>query len=179
MRKMPSVTKSKGMSLKAENSGVMLLKLGRGLRGRRLRTRRLAMTRRKRRMNPRIRVAQAKPTAGKRRWSMRGKMTPPILPDVIAIPVAFPRRWRKKCPIEAIHGVLIKHPPIPFNRLYTMKKCQYFVQRPRRNIEAINKMLPENMRTLGPYASKIGPIGAPIQRKVSDSSAELESESKI
>lgn len=116
-------------------------------------------------MNPRIRVAQAKPTAGNRRWSIRGKIIPPILPDVIAIPVALPRRRRKKCPIDAIHGVLIKHPPIPFNKLYTMKKCQYSVHRPRRNIDASNKMLPENTRTLGPYASNIGPIGAPIQQK--------------
>lgn len=68
-------------------------------------------------MKPIIRVAQANPTMGKRRWSIKGKTIPPMLPEVMAIPVAFPRRARKKCPMEATHGVLIKQPPIPLRTL--------------------------------------------------------------
>ena len=62
-------------------------------------------------INPRIRVAQANPTAGKSRWSISGKMMPPIDPEVMAIPVAFPLLRRKKWPMDAMHGVLIRHPP--------------------------------------------------------------------
>jgi len=96
MRKMPIVMKVKGRSLKTVRSGATLLKLAMRFRGRRLRTRKLAMRRRKSKINPRILVAHAKPTVGKSFWSMRGKIMPPILPDVIAIPVAFPRLTRKK-----------------------------------------------------------------------------------
>lgn len=76
-------------------------------------------------MNPRIRVAQAKPTFGNSRCSINGKIMPPMDPAVMAIPVAFPRLTRKKCPIEAMQGVLIRQPPMPFSTLYTMMKCQY------------------------------------------------------
>jgi hypothetical protein len=34
-------------------------------------------------------------------------------------------------------------------------------QSPKRNMEATSKMLPAKIKALGPYASKIGPIGAP------------------
>jgi hypothetical protein len=108
---MPIVTKVKGRSLKTEKSGATLLKLAIGFRGKRLLTNRFAIPSRNRRMKPRMRVAQAKPTMGKSLCSIRGKIIPPIEPEVIAIPVAFPRLRRKKCPMEATHGVLMRQPP--------------------------------------------------------------------
>lgn len=51
------------------------------------------MLRRKRKMNANIRVAHLKPTSGKRRWSIKGKMIPPIEPPVVARPVAAARRF--------------------------------------------------------------------------------------
>jgi hypothetical protein len=117
MRKIPSDTKANGRSLKTVRSGETLLRLAIGLRGSRLRTRRFAVVRINRRMNPRIRVAHAKPTVGKSFWSMRGKIIPPIEPEVIAIPVALPRFTRKKWPTEATQGVTMRQPPIPLRTL--------------------------------------------------------------
>jgi hypothetical protein len=96
IKKIPKVTKAKGRSLKTVKLGETLRKLATGFRGKRLRTRRLATTNKKTRMNPRILVAQAKPTIDKSFCSMRGKMMPPREPLVIAMPVALPRLLRKK-----------------------------------------------------------------------------------
>lgn len=96
IKKIPRVRKVKGRSLKTVGSGATLRKEAMGFRGRRLLSSKFAMMSRKTRMNPRIRVAQANPTSGKRRWSIRGNITPPMLPEVMAIPVALPRRVRKK-----------------------------------------------------------------------------------
>lgn len=96
MRKMPIVTNVNGRSLKTVKSGAMLLKLPIGFRGRRLLTRRFASTSRKTRIKPKILVDQAKPTMGKSLCSIRGKMIPPMEPEVIATPVALPRLRRKK-----------------------------------------------------------------------------------
>lgn len=68
-------------------------------------------------MNPTHRVAQAKPIEGNSFWSISGKIIPPMLPAVMAIPVALPRLTRKKCPTEAIHGVLMREPPMPLRTL--------------------------------------------------------------
>lgn len=112
-RKMPSVKKAKALSLNTRKSGRTALKEVIFFLGSLLLTRRLAMTSRKIRINPRILVAHAKPSMGKSLCSMSGKMIPPILPEVIAIPVALPRLTKKKCPIDAIHGVLMRAPPKP------------------------------------------------------------------
>ena len=101
--------------MKTVKSGAMLLKLPIGFLGKRLLTKRFASRSKKSRIKPKILVAQAKPTVGKSLCNVRGKMIPPMEPEVIAIPVAFPRLRRKKCPIEAMQGVLIRHPPMPFS----------------------------------------------------------------
>ena len=62
-------------------------------------------------MDPRIRVAQANPTAANSLCSISGKMIPPIDPEVIAIPVALARLRRKTWPMDAMHGELMRHPP--------------------------------------------------------------------
>jgi hypothetical protein len=108
------VTNANGRSLNMVKSGAMLLKLPIGFCGRRLLKSRFPTTRRKTSMNPRMRVPHANPTIGKSLCNMRGIMIPPIEPEVMAIPVAFPRLRRKKWPMEAMQGVLIRHPPIPF-----------------------------------------------------------------
>jgi len=117
MRKIPIVTKANGRSLKTDRSGDILRKLVIGFLGSRLRSKIFAMIRRKSKIKPTIRIDQAKPTVGRRRWSMSGKTIPPMLPDVMAIPVAFPRFTRKKWPIEAMFGVLIRAPPRPLRTL--------------------------------------------------------------
>ena len=58
IRKIPSVTKVNGSSLKTVGSGAMLRKLT-DFRGRRLRTSKFAMMSRKTRIKPMIRVAHA------------------------------------------------------------------------------------------------------------------------
>ena len=105
------MTNVKARSLKTVKSGAMLLRLPIGFRGNRLLTRRFARMSKNRRMNPNMRVAHAKPTVGKSRWSINGKMIPPMDPEVMAIPVALARLRRKKWPIEAMHGVLMRQPP--------------------------------------------------------------------
>ena len=85
---------------------------------------RLAMPRRKMKMKARIRVAHLKPSSGKRRWSIRGKMMPPALPPVVARPVAAARRLWKKCAMEPIAGVKIKEEPMPQRMEYVRMKCQ-------------------------------------------------------
>ena len=65
IRKIPSVTKVKGRSLKTVRSGDRTSMLATGFRGRRLRTRRLVRASRKTRMRPTMRVAHANPTKGK------------------------------------------------------------------------------------------------------------------
>lgn len=72
-----------------------------------------------------MRVAQAKPTAGKRRCSMRGMTTPPREPPVVAIPIARPRRREKKWPIAEIAGEKIREVPRPARRPKVRRKCQY------------------------------------------------------
>jgi len=94
--KIPKVSRENGMSLKTVKSGKMLPKLGRGFRGSLLRTNVLQMTSRNMSMKPMIRADQAKPTIGNSRWSINGKMIPPIPPAVMAIPVALPRFFKKK-----------------------------------------------------------------------------------
>jgi len=96
IRKIPIVTNKNGKSLKTVKSGAILLKLPIGFRGRRLLTRRFASTSRNKRMNPKMRVAQAKPTLGNSLCSIKGKIMPPMDPEVMAIPVALPRLRRKK-----------------------------------------------------------------------------------
>lgn len=125
MRKMPRVTRANGISLKTARSGVTLFKLVIGVRGNRLLTSRFMITSKTNRINPKILVAHANPTVGNSFWSINGNMIPPIEPAVIATPVAFPRLARNQCPIEAMQGVLMRQPPIPFRTLYTMMKCQY------------------------------------------------------
>jgi hypothetical protein len=105
------VTNVNGRSLNTLKSGAILLKLPIGFRGRRLLTRRFARRSKKASMKPRMRVAHAKPTVGKSLCNISGKIMPPIEPEVMATPVAFPRLRRKKWPMEAIHGVLMRHPP--------------------------------------------------------------------
>jgi hypothetical protein len=77
------------------------------------------------------------------------------------MPVALPRFTRKKWLAAANAGVKIKLVPRPPRTPKTRKKCQYCVQIPRRNIERHSKMLPESTSSLGPCASKIGPIWSP------------------
>jgi hypothetical protein len=67
--------------------------------------RKLAATVRDRHKKPRMRMAQAQPTFANRDSSMSGKMTPPRLPAVEAMPVARPRRTLKKWPMAAMEGV--------------------------------------------------------------------------
>lgn len=117
MRKIPRLTSAKGGSLKTERSGATDLKLHIGLRGSLLLTSKFAIPSRAARMNPRILVAHANPRAGMSLCSMSGKTMPPIEPLVMAIPVAFPRLRRKKCPMDEMQGVLRKAPPRPFRTL--------------------------------------------------------------
>lgn len=95
--------------------------------GRRERTRQTAMKQRKAVMKPRIRVAHANPTLGKRDWSMRGKMIPPREPPAAARPVALPRFAWKKWPIALILGVKMSEVPVPPMMPITSMKCQYSV----------------------------------------------------
>ena len=82
------------------------------------------MQRRKSERNARIRVAHLKPTSGKRRWSIKGKMMPPTLPPVLARPVVAARRLSKKCAMEPIAGVKIREEPTPQRTEYVKMKCQ-------------------------------------------------------
>ena len=93
-RKSPIVIIRKVLSLKIRKSGRMLLRLN-GLPGSRERMSRLAMMRRKRKMKPSARVAQAKPAEMNKSESMRTKKMPPSDPPQLAIPVANPRRMLK------------------------------------------------------------------------------------
>lgn len=117
IRNIPSVTNVNGSSLNTRKSGEIDLKLAMGFLGSLLRTSRLAIMRRNRSINPKIRVDHAKPTLGRSLWSMRGKIIPPKEPEVMAIPVALPRLTRKKWPMDAMHGVLIRQPPMPLSTL--------------------------------------------------------------
>lgn len=84
-------------------------------------------------------------------WSIRGKIIPPMLPAVMAIPVAVPRLRRKKWPMLARAGVFIGQPPNPFrSTLYTIMKCQYLVHKPSNIMEAGRKTLPPRTRSPGP-----------------------------
>lgn len=56
--------------------------------------------------------------------SINGKTTPPMLPPVAAIPVAFARRAKKKCAMEAIAGVKISDVPRPQRMEKVKMKCQ-------------------------------------------------------
>lgn len=52
-------------------------------------------------------------------------MTPPREPPVVAMPVAEPRDWEKKCPMEETTGVKIREVPRPARRPKERRKCQY------------------------------------------------------
>lgn len=109
-------------------------------------------------MKAMMRVAHSKPTLGNNCCNASGKMTPPSDPPAAAMPVALPRFTRKKWLAAANAGVKIRLVPRPPRTPKTRKKCQYCVQIPRRNIERHNKMLPASTSSLGPCASKMGPI---------------------
>lgn len=96
MKKAPPVARAKVLFLKIRQSGQMFADMVPALGGgRRERIKRFAMSRRKRKMNARIRVDHLKPRVGKRRCSIRGKIMPPMLPPVVARPVAQARRrWK-------------------------------------------------------------------------------------
>ena len=94
MRKSAIHRMKKVLSLKILSSGSMLVREN-GLVGSRDRTRMFAMIRRKIKMNPRVLVAQAKPTEANREESIRGNKTPPRDPAQLAKPVAKPRRTLK------------------------------------------------------------------------------------
>jgi hypothetical protein len=64
---------------------------------------------------------------GRRDWSMRGKMMPPMAPPVAARPVAVPRRTRKKWPTEEMAGVKMSEVPEPARMPMVRMKCQYSV----------------------------------------------------
>jgi hypothetical protein len=64
-------------------------------------------------MNARTRVAQRKPTSGKRRWSIRGIMVPDIDPPVVASPTIAARRRQKKWAMAPIAGVKMREFPTP------------------------------------------------------------------
>ena len=71
------------------------------------------MLRRKRNIKARIRTAQRYPTRGKSRWSMSGKMIPPIEPPVVARPVAAARRIMNQWAMAPTAGVKIREEPMP------------------------------------------------------------------
>ncbi len=93
MKKTPAVVSAKVGSRKMVKSGSTLAPF---VGGKRERMRRLARRRRNAKMKPMMRVDQAKPIRGKSDCSIRGKMMPPRLPPVVALPVALPRARRKK-----------------------------------------------------------------------------------
>lgn len=72
-------------------------------------------------------MPQSQPSDGfeKRLLSIRGATIPPIEPPALAIPVANPRRSRKKWPTEARHGVNKREQPVPLSTPNTRMKCQY------------------------------------------------------
>lgn len=110
MKKTPAVVNANIPFLKMPKSGHMLARFFGGKRERRSR---LAMISRNRMMNPMMRVAQAKPTRGKRRCRSSGKRIPPTEPPVAASPVAVPLELKKKCPIAETAGVNIREVPMP------------------------------------------------------------------
>ena len=93
MKKTPAVVKAKTLSLKIPGSGHTLPPT---LGGRRERMNKFASITRNSRMNPMIRVAQAKPMVSKRCWRRSGNMIPPTEPPVAARPLALPRETMKK-----------------------------------------------------------------------------------
>lgn len=135
-----------------------------GLGGSRDLMRRQAMMQQNTSMNAMIRVAHAKPTLGNNCCRANGKMTPPSEPPAAAMPVALPRFTRKKWLAAAKAGVKIRLEPMPPSTPNTRKKCQYWVQVPRRNMERHNKMLPASTKSRGPCASKMGPIWSPQKK---------------
>jgi hypothetical protein len=50
---------------------------------------------------------------GSRDLRIRGKMIPPTPPDVVAMPVARPRRALKKCAMQPYEGEFRSAPPRP------------------------------------------------------------------
>jgi hypothetical protein len=80
-------------------------------------------------MNPIIRVDQAKPMRGMRDSRRRGKITPPMAPPAVAMPVVVPRRREKKWPTAAMEGVNRRAVPIPPRREKVRMKCQYSISR--------------------------------------------------
>ena len=86
---------------------------------------RFATARSTRKTNPWILVAHAQPTFKKSDSSISGKMTPPMEPPVVAIPVALARLARKKCPMAATAGVTIRDVPAPPRMPKTIRNCQY------------------------------------------------------
>ena len=76
-------------------------------------------------MKPMIRQAHGKPMVMKRCCSRRGNRIPPMLPPVVAIPVAEPRETRKKWPIAETAGVKTREVPRPPRMDKVRMKCQY------------------------------------------------------
>jgi hypothetical protein len=68
---------------------------------------------RNKKMNPWTLVAHAHPSLGKSASSNSGNIMPPSDPPIVAIPVAFARLVRKKCPMDATAGVTISDVPVP------------------------------------------------------------------
>ena len=56
---------------------------------------------------------------------------PPTLPPVAAMPVAFARRIKKKCAIDAMAGVKIRDVPKPQRMENVRMKCQNSTQQHR------------------------------------------------
>jgi hypothetical protein len=96
------------------------------------------------------------------------------------MPVAFPRFSMKKCPMEEMAGVKMREVPDPPRTPKTSMKCQYsvlkvsaqheqdavknsLVHTERSNVLAIKQIEPIKMRSLGPFASKMGPIKMPAK----------------
>jgi hypothetical protein len=60
-----------------------------------------------------MRVVQANPSLGRRDWSSSGKAMPPMPPEVVARPVAKPRRTLKKWAMQPYAGEFRSDPPRP------------------------------------------------------------------
>ena len=121
IKKTPKVVNVKTLFLKIRKSG-KTLPPGRG--GKRDRMRMLANTSKKQQISAMTSVAYRKPMRGKRACSINGKTIPPKLPPAAAMPVAFARRVKKKCAIEAIAGVKISEVPRPQRIEKVRMKCQ-------------------------------------------------------
>jgi len=120
----PAVVNANVIFLNILQSGQMLLPtlpfFGRGSRER---MSRFAIRQQNKNTKASMRVAHLNPTLGKRRCSTRGKIIPPMLPPVVARPVAAARLTAKKWAIDDMAGVKMRAVPKPQAMEKESMKC--------------------------------------------------------